>query len=510
VTRTGRLLVAAGIHTLADGQDGAARAVLVEGERIRWCGTDPAAAPAHERAVDLGGAWITPAFVDAHVHGTATGLLAEGVDLFGVGSGAALLAAVRAHAARTPSGQPILGAGWDDFAWPEGAPPTASELAAAAPGRPIHLARVDAHSCLVDPATLARLPLERLDGVDRDADGQPTGLVREAAAGAALGVVREALTGEQLARARRATCRQAAALGIGALHEMGHPGMYGLADAEAWAAGSWPVDVAVWWAELDAGRCAARGLRPGGDLFLDGSIGSRTAAVGQPFRDGGGTGELFHDAAAVAAFFTTCTERGLGAGVHAIGDRAIDQAVAALDAAAAAQGVNAVRRCRHRIEHLELARPEHLARLGRLGVVASIQPVFDAWWGGPDGLYAARFGPELAARTNPLAWCADAGMALAFGSDSTVTPLDPWGAVHAAVEHRGGLGVDRRTALRAHTAGGRYAAGQDDVGVVAPGMRADLAVWEHDPLVADVAGGSRCLATLVRGVPVHGDLPGAR
>jgi len=500
------LLVAAGAVTLtADDASADAgrrpRAVLVDGERIAWVGADPAAAPPHDRAVDLGGAWLLPAFVDAHVHSTATGLARTGIDLAGCASAAEALDRVRRHVAPTTS-PVVIGVRWDDRGWPEGRPPSADELASAAPGRTVLLHRVDAHSSLVDAVTLARLPLDRLDGVDRGADGAPTGWLVEAASEAARALVYGGLPAAQLDSARRAACDEAAALGIGSIHEMGHPGLAGLDDALAWAAGEWPLDVQVWWAELDPailepGHPAA-GLRPGGDLFLDGSIGSRTAAVSAGYADGS-AGTLFADDEAVAAFFTAATAAGRGAGVHAIGDDAVEQAVAGLEAAAAVHGRDAVRRCRHRVEHLELLRADHPRRLAALGVVGSVQPAFDAAWGGPDRLYADRFGVEAALGSNPLSTLVEAGVRLAFSSDSTVTPLDPWGAVHAAEHHRGGLGLDRRTALAAHVLGGRYAAGQDDVGTLAPGARADLAVVDGDPLGVDDVRGLRGLATVVAG-----------
>ena len=498
------LLVAAGIHRL-DG-DEPARALVTDGPRITWVGADPRDAPPVDATVDLGGAWVTPCFVDAHIHATNTGLAVDGVDGSGVGSAAELLDRLRRHVEDHPDRAVLLGSAWDDFGWPEGGPPSAAQIAAVAPGRTVLLARVDGHSCLVDPATLARLPLDRLFGVDRDAHGEPTGWLREEASEAAQTLVRGQLTPQRLAAARHAVCAAAAALGIGSFHEMGHPGLSGLDDARAWRDGDWPLDVQVWWAQLDLAVAQDEGLRPGGDLFLDGSIGSCTAAMYTPYGAAGSAGELFYDDDEVAAWFSACTRAGVSAGVHAIGERAIEQAVAALERVAAGQGSGAVRRCHHRVEHLELPNRAQVSRLAVLGVVASVQPAFDAAWGGAGQLYEQRFGRGIALCSNPFVWFQRAGVPMAFGSDSTVTPMDPWGAVAAAEQHRGGLGVGRLQALTAHTLGGRFVAGQDDVGPLAVGRRADLAVWDADPLaVADVRT-LRCLATVVRGRSVAGDI----
>ena len=503
MTRT--LLVAAGVHRL-DGPPGA-RAVLLDAERIAWVGADPAQAPAHDRVADLGGAWITAAFVDAHVHGTVTGFARTGVGLADATSPAEVLERVRRH--RGGPDAVVLGNGWDDFGWTPRRLPTAQELTDAAHGRAVLLSRVDGHSCLVDAGTLAQLPLERFEGVERDAEGQPTGWLREAASEAALGLVRTLLTAEDQHAARLAACSTALELGIASLHEMGHPGLSGLDDAMAWDRGDWPLEVLTWWAELDLDAAVGHGLRPGGDLFLDGSIGSCTAATHEPYGPGATTGQLFHEDEAVAAWFSACTAAGRGGGVHAIGGRAIEQALGALEVAEEHHGPAAVRQARHRIEHVELPSRAQVRRMARLGVVASVQPAFDAAWGGDDALYAERFGVEPARMSNPLAWFAEDGVAMAFGSDSTVTPLDPLGGVRAATSHRGGLSISARAALAAHTRGGRYVAGQDDAGDVAAGQRADLAVWSSDPLDGVSQAAPRCLATLVRGVCAHGALPTA-
>ena len=516
------LLVAQGVHTLGPQQGARARALLVHDRMIAWVGSDPAQAPAHDRTIDLGTAWITPAMVDAHVHATMTGLALNGVDLGGCASLAEATDRIRRHADLRTEGV-IDAVGWDHFGWPEGRTPTSDDIAAAAPGRTVLMVRVDGHSCVVDPHTLARLDLDGVDGVARTFDGQPTGYLREQASHLAMRAVRGLRTRVEIDQARAAVCTHAAARGIGSFHEMGHPGLSELSDALTWASEDWPVDVQVWWADfgpwlpehapgsggLDARAAAEAGLRPGGDLFLDGSIGSHTAAVDPPYLDTGGSGELFHDDETVRAFFAACTAAGVGAGVHAIGDRAISQAARALAAVAGERGVEAVRRARHRIEHVELPPWEDLVTLGRLGVTASVQPVFDAMWGGTEQLYAGRFGVDRAVASNPFRALHEHGLPLAFGSDSTVTPMGPAAAMRAATSHLGGHGIPPALALRAHTLGGRYVAGQDGLGPLAAGAGADLAVWAADPIRFEEPPGSMvpdppCLATMVAGHLVHG------
>ena len=121
----------------------------------------------------------------------------------------------------------------------------------------------------------------------------------------------------------------------------------------------------------------------------------------------------------------------------------------------------AVRARAHRVEHLEMVDAAQMATLAELGVVASVQPVFDAWWGGPSGMYVDRLGADRARGMNPFAALHAAGVPLAFGSDAPVTPLGPWAAVRAAVGHRtAGSGVPQEVALAAHTTGGHRAAGE--------------------------------------------------
>ncbi|MFD6298245.1 amidohydrolase [Streptomyces sp. NPDC060235] len=463
-----------------------ATAMVVERGQVAWVGSEGAAdafAAGVDEVVDLEGALVTPAFTDAHVHTTATGLALTGLDLSDAPSLDAALARVREFAAARPADRVLLGHGWDAARWPGGRPPTRAELDEAAGGRPLYLSRIDVHSAV---ATTALLDLVggATANTGHTPDGPLTGDAHHAVRAAALG----AIGGVQRAEAQRAALAHAASLGIGSVHECGGPEISseddftGLLRLAAEGAGP---RVVGYWAERDVDKVRALGAAgAAGDLFVDGSLGSHTACLHQPYLDGNHTGVAHLDTDAVAAHVVACTEAGLQAGFHAIGDAAVASVVDGVRAAAEKVGLARVRAARHRIEHAEMLTPETVAGFAELGLTASVQPAFDALWGGEDGMYAQRLGAERARTLNPFASLLRAGVPLAFGSDSPVTPLDPWGTVRAAAfhrtpEHR----VSVRAAFTAHTRGGWRAVGRDDAGVLVPGAPADYAVWRTAELV---------------------------
>ncbi len=488
-----------------------ARAVLVRGSRVVWVGDDLDAAPTHAARHELPGCTLGPAFVDAHVHLTPTGITLSGMDLTQVRSGAELLETVRAHASLEP-GRLLWGHGYDDHDFPDRLP-TADELAEAAPLRTIYLARRDGHSCLVDRNTLMAAPLARAQGVERDHEGRPTGILKREAHHIARRWTIGAMSESTLAEAREVAARHAATLGIGSVHEMGGPDIMGANDFDAWLHGNWPVEVVCYWGALDLGFVSHRGLRQaGGDLFLDGSLGSHTAALCQPYADENELGHLELDDEDLVDFFREATLSAVQVGVHAIGDAAIRQAVRCWRTVADGlpdylQGE--LRRLRHRIEHLEVVPPDLLDEIAELGLVASVQPAFESVWGGHGGMYETRLGAQRAAWMNPYRALSDRGVMLAFGSDSNVTPMGPWGTVYAA-EHRRRVehGLSRAEAIAAACLGGRHAARQERyTGTVRAGMRADLAAWEGDPFRAEDPREARCVLTIVRGQVSHGQAP---
>ncbi|MFA9428712.1 amidohydrolase [Egicoccus sp. AB-alg2] len=507
----GTLIVADRVVTLGHARQ-AARAVLVRGSRVVWVGDDPDQAPPHEHRLDLDGCVLGPAFVDAHVHLTPTGLGLTGLDLTSARSGEELLHAVSSYASQH-TGRVLWGHGFDPHAYPDDLPgPDA--LAAAAGGSAVYLSRVDGHAALVDRNTLASAPLARAEGIERNGAGQVSGLLRREA----NHIVRRwsigAMSAHELDEARHAAVAHAASLGIGSVHEMGGPDLMGLEDFDAWVTGEWPIEVLPYWGGLEVEIPIARDLRTvGGDLFLDGSLGSHTAALCEPYSDRPSTsGHLELDDDTLTDWLEEATRAGLQTGVHAIGDAAISQVVRCWRAVAArlehADG-DAIRRLRHRVEHGEVLPPPLLDDLAELGLVVSAQPMFEHRWGGPDGMYRSRLGARRASWSNPYRALADRGVGLAFGSDTNVTPMDPWGTVWAAEHrHRPEHAVTRLEAVSMSTLGGRYAARQERwVGVVRAGMRADLAAFEGDPYAADDPRGARCVLAVVHGRVAHGQAP---
>ncbi|MFE0644136.1 amidohydrolase [Streptomyces sp. NPDC058877] len=467
-----------------------ATAMVVERGHVAWVGSEGAAdafASGVDEVVDLEGALVTPAFVDAHVHTTATGFALTGLDLSTAASLADAAEMIRAHAAARPEDGILIGHGWDASRWPERRAPSRAELDELTGNQPLYLTRIDVHSAVVTTALLDLVPgVRALDGFH---DGQRplTGDAHHAVRAAAFGAV----SPRQRTEAQRAARHRAASLGIGTLHECGGPRISseedftGLLDLARDEAGP---RVVGYWADLDVERARALGaLGAAGDLFVDGSLGSHTACLHEPYADHadpGHTGAAHLDATAVALHVVACTEAGLQAGFHAIGDAAVTSVVEGVRAAAEKLGLARVRAARHRVEHVEMLTPETIAAFAELGLTASVQPAFDALWGGEEGMYADRLGVERARTLNPYAALLRAGVPLAFGSDSPVTPLDPWGTVRAAAfhrtpEHR----ISVRAAFTAHTRGGWRAVGRDDAGTLVPGAPADYAVWSAEELV---------------------------
>ena len=478
-----------------------ATALVVQDGTITFVGSDDGARAyaSGAAAIDLRGRLLTPAFVDAHLHAVQAGLVAAGLDLHDATSRADVLDRLAAYAARRP-GRVIIGQGWDERAWPDPRPPDRAELDRASGGRIVYLARVDVHSAAVSRAVLDRLP-----GIAAARGFSPGGLLTQQAHHLSRVLVDDLLSDADRRAAARETLHQAARLGVASVHELGGPHLGPLADLTRVREVGEEVglDVVTYWGELASPAAFARVREVGaaglaGDLCVDGSIGSRTAALHSAYADAEHRGARYLDDDEIAGHLADCTRAGLPAGFHCIGDEAVAAAIAGLRRAAAEVGADAVRRVRHRLEHLELVAASDLPTLAELGVAASVQPAFDAEWGRRGELYETRLGWDRAQTMNPYRSLAGAGVRLAFGTDAPVTPVAGWAMVQAAVQHsRADQRLSGPAAFAAATEGGHWAAGRSRAGRIAVGWRADLAAW-------DVLASEGSLPSLAPGEPLPG------
>ena len=445
--------------------------------------------PRADTSVDLDGGWLLPAFCDGHVHLPATGLYATGLDFRGETKADVIVAGFRERA-RTGAGV-LFGGNFED---PLDRPFTRRDLDAAVGDRPALLARADMHSCVVSTALLAQLDVEGLEGVDRDDDG-PTGYLRERAASTAWSFFDRNLSAADQTAAIHAAARRAYSKGVATVHEMFVVEWRGWDALEVFrsAIDEVALQVELYLGTDDIDRVRSLGLeRIGGDYFLDGSFGSHTAWMSSPYEAAPpeGTparGISYRNDDDLLELFMAAQGLGMQMGVHAIGDAAIEQAIATWERVADKVGVEEVRALGHRIEHFECASDDHIARAAALSLRASVQPAFDHYWGGPDGLYARRIGWERAAEMNRFASMLNAGLVAGAGSDSTVTPLDPFLQVAALrTHHVVGEQLGRIEALRLHTTGAHVLAhGPGLRGTLEPGAQADLVLLDRDPVASD-------------------------
>lgn len=494
-----------------------ATAMLVDGDRIAWLGDDSAVATHGETAdavVDLRGALVTPGFVDSHVHATSAGLALLGIDLSACTSRVDALDAI----AHQQSGGVVIGHGWDETTWADARSFTRQELDQATNGAAGYFSRVDVHSAAVTTALLEQIEgIRGLEGYDDS--GHLTRAAHHAAREWALSQVAR----DRRADAQQAVRAQAVSLGIVSLHEMAGPVISSESDlAQLQSITSLepgPLLAAYWGEHADLGG-VARALEfgavgAGGDLFIDGSVGSHTACLREPYLDAPDQrGAQYLDSSAVARHLQACGEAGIQGGFHVIGDRATDVIVDALEQLAAALGDDVVQQAHHRLEHAEMLDDRHLQVLGRLGVTLSMQPMFDALWGRSAGMYERRLGADRAQRMNRFATAQASGILLAFGSDAPVTQLGPWAAMRAAMFHnQPHERVTARAAFSAHTRAGWRSVGDMESGVLAPEAPAHYVVWDCQDLVvqapdARTANWSTDPRSGTPGLPdLHPDLP---
>lgn len=464
------------------------------------------------RIIDMRGAFVMPGFNDAHVHIGQSALTKLAIDFTGVQSLAEFQQRIRENIKERAPGEWITGFGWDQTLWPGRRDPTRGDLDAVSITHPMFFARVDGHVAVANSLALKLAGVTQITPepgtghVVRDPQtNEPTGLLQE---DGATNLVFSKIAAPSSAERRRGielVLADAARNGVTSLQdcsylEISRDVSFSKENFRIYQQlrkeGKLTARITEWLdftlpvATLEALRSEWGASNPWlktGALkaFLDGSLGSRTAALLAPYSDAPGTSGLLHmDLAQLAPMAIERDRAGFQLAFHAIGDRANH---VALDTFAAVVAANGPRDRRDRVEHAQVVAPEDFARFGRLDVVASMQPshlLDDERWAS-DRLGAERSRGAYAWRTME-----QNGVHLAFGTDHPVEPLNPLRGIYACVTRELPQGsaswqpqesLPIKDCLRAYTAGSAYAEFEEKrKGMVAPGMLADLVAYTAD------------------------------
>jgi hypothetical protein len=511
-----------------------AEAVAVGGRTILAVGTTAEMrklSPSATKLVDLGGALLLPGFIDSHTHFLAGGFALKSIQLHDAKSREEFVARIAAKARELGPGRWILDGNWDEEQFSPPELPRRDWIDAVTRDNPVCVSRIDLHSVLANAVAL------KLAGITKDtpappggeivkdpATGEPTGLLKDTAADLVTALVPEPSFAQKI-EAAEASLRHAAEHGVTSVNEMADASSFEVFQELA-RRGRLTARVHVYIpvTEVDALARLRMKSPPGDDHlrlaglkgFVDGSLGSATANFFEPYTDEPGTSGLLHGQmfpeGVMEKRILEADRAGLQVAIHAIGDRANALVLDIFERAAAANGP---RDRRWRVEHAQHIRPADIARFGRLGAVASVQPyhLID------DGRWAERkIGPERVKTTYAFESLRRAGATLAFGSDWTVAPLDPVLGIYAAVTRRtldgknpggwvAGEKVTVEEAVRAYTVNGAWTQFAESVkGTIAPGKLADLVVLDRDifAIPPEEIGGAKVRLTVMDGKIVYG------
>jgi predicted amidohydrolase YtcJ len=484
-----------------------AEAVAIAGDRIASVGSTGAvrSQAGTAQVIDLNGQFVVPGFIDAHVHYLDGGFRLTSVQLRDASTREEFVARIEAHAATVPAGTWITGGDWDHTLW-GGELPRRAWIDAITPDHPVWVSRLDGHMALANASALRAAGVTRgvadVAGgeIVRDARGELTGLLKDNAmplVDAKVPPPSDALKD----RALDAAMQYVAERGVTSVHNMGSWEDLDVF-ARAWRAGRLKTRIAAavplrTWAKLkDVVAAKTYGPEGRGDAwlrvgglkgFVDGSLGSHTAAFQEPFTDAPKDRGLFVNTPEdLYTWISGADKAGLHVHVHAIGDRANATLLDIFERVAREDGP---RDRRFRIEHAQHLSPADIPRFASLGVIASMQPYHAI----DDGRWAENvIGPVRIRTTYAFRSLLDARAVLAFGSDWFVAPPTPLEGIYAAVTRRtlddrhpdGWVPEQRITvdeALAAYTRGGAYASFEErEKGTIAPGMLADLTIIDRD------------------------------
>lgn len=497
------LAIVNGVVWTADSATPWAEAIAISGDHIVAVGSSAdirRLVSRQTRIIDANGRMVLPGFIDSHVHFLAGGMNLASVQLRDARTPVEFIARIKSFAATVPAGTWITGGDWDHQNW-GGELPQRSWIDSVTPNNPVWINRLDGHMALANSAALraAKVPMTGGDinggMITRDASGQPTGIFKDNAQELVDKAVPDPAPA-MLDRALDAAMNYANERGVTSVDHMGTWADLAVFE-RARNAGTLrtriyaSVPLATWARLRDTVAARGRGdawLRIGGlKGFVDGSLGSHTAAMMKPFTDApNDTGLLVNTPEDLYSWTSNADKSGLHVIVHAIGDRAINLQLNIFDRVARENGA---RDRRFRIEHAQHIAPSDVTRFAQLGVIPSMQPYHAI----DDGRWAEKvIGHERAKTTYAFRSLEQTGARLVFGSDWPVAPATPLEGIYAAVTRRtldgknpGGWIPEQKItvedALRAYTVNAAYATfDEKDKGSLAVGKLADVVIVDHN------------------------------
>ncbi len=439
--------------------------------------------------IDLKGRTAVPGFIDSHVHLVPTGLNALGLNLKRVKSIKDILNLIKKKLETPKNGDVIWGVALDELSLKEKKLPTRYDLDSIAPEIPVFISRVEYHTIVVNSCAFHKINLPfNLEGIEKDSRGLPTGRLHHHASSIARKKLFEMIPEEKRQQGVELAINQAIRRGVTTVVAMEGGFLFHDNHAELLIKhkASLPIDIELFYQTTDINKVISYNLpRIGGCIFLDGSFGSRSAALFEPYQDMPQCqGNLYFTQEEVDEFVIKAHEKKLQIAMHAIGGRAIQQVLTAYEKALS----KIPRRDhRHRIEHFELPTDDQIKKARELGIIVSVQPAYEYMWGWPGGMYEIRLGKERCKRANPFKKLIDSGLLLAGGSDSDVTPINPLLGIHSAANHpHSESKITPYQALKMFTINGATAIFQEkSKGTIERGKIADIAVLENNPLEVD-------------------------
>lgn len=440
-----------------------------------------------KKSLDLEGKTIIPSFSDGHVHLVQTGLNYLGLDLSKAKTIKEVLSLIKEKSNKIPAGKLIRGIHFDVTKVKERRFPSRRELDEVSPNNPVWINSIEFHMSAVNSMAMHILNLPYfIDGISRDERNLPKGFLTGKASAFCRNKIFENITDRERMLGVNKAIDFAISKGVTSIHAM--EGGYSFHDKDVKFVlknrDKFPIDIYLFYQSYDVEKVNENNLkRIGGDIFVDGSFSSKTAAITNNYKDTNSNGKLYFSDDELDYFIRESLKKNLQISLHTIGNRAIKQALKSFSKYLVSEDKRALR---HRLEHFEMPTKEDIELAKELNITISVQPVFEYLWGNSNGMYEKRLGKRYL-KTNRFKEYLDNGLLLIGGSDSDVTEINPILGIHSAVNHpKKEYSIDVYEAIRLFTINCQYSVfKENEKGTLEEDKYADFIILDKNPFLIE-------------------------